>query len=132
MALLFLQSADHAKGKVIRMSSARDLFDRSKLTLHRLNNLWSPTGKTFCYSADHWLRQSVWNDDDPDASITQLHYALIHLMRAYKMWNETGTIDTKNTEWNLILSGAMNNLDMLRPMLKRSSNAAVQNIMQNI
>lgn len=114
------------------MTTVRDLFDQSKLTLHRLNTLWSPTGKTFCYSADHWIRQSVWNDRYPNGAVMNLHYAMIHLLRSYKAWNREGMMDRNVQEWNSILASAMNTLETLRGDMNRVDVARIETMLKQL
>ena len=114
------------------MTTYRDLFDQCKLTLDRLNTLWSPTGKTFCYSADHWIRQSVWSEKGCSHSISNLYCGMIHLLRSYKMWNREGIMDRNVQEWNLILSSAMNSMDNLRDAMNKNDAQGIETLMKQL
>lgn len=91
----------------------RDLFDRVKLTMNRLNTIWSPSGSTFCTRTDNLLNQAVWNDRSPRQSIDAILRADEMLRARYYEWN-MDCQDPRMQEWNTIYSGMQ---DMMRDLI---------------
>lgn len=95
------------------MSNARELFDRCKLQLDRLNTFWSPTGMTWCYRTHVALRNTVWNDRDPTQSIAQLLRADECIRARYAEWNDS-VRDDSMTQWDAVYNGVDDMLRLLR------------------
>lgn len=64
-----------------------DYIDRAALTLSRLNNMWSFTGKQLSYACDNYLRPTI---GEPDERIDNLLSAYAALTKAVAHYTEIG------------------------------------------
>lgn len=64
-----------------------DHIDRAALTLSRLNNMWSFTGKQISYACDNYLRPSI---GDPEDRVNNLLCAYASLTKAVAYYSEIG------------------------------------------
>lgn len=91
----------------------RDLFDRVKLTMTRLNTIWSPSGQTFCTRTDNLLNAATWNDRNRKSSIDAILRADETLRARFYEWN-MDCADPRMVDWNTIYSGMQ---DMMRDLI---------------
>ena len=101
------------------MTQVRDVFDRAKLQIERLNTIWSLQGDPFCPQIEAVLRGAVWNDRDPSNPIGQLHMASKLLRDRYILWNDSGMMNRSIMEWNLTLAHVQDMLRDLHPYMNR-------------
>lgn len=115
------------------MTSYEQIYQQVKLSLHRLNTIWSPdSSDTFCHNTSSLLRQAVWNDGNINASVIQLHLAHNSLMRAFAQWNSDGTIGDSVQRWSHIVGAAQNQLETLHALLNREQRAFVKTNFSNL
>lgn len=107
---------------------SREVFERVKLQMSRLNDMWSPTGETFCHNTDYLLRNAVWTDNSP-TPIMQLTRCYSNLRRKYMEWNESAT-DYSLSDWNSILGSTHCMLEELQMMLNKNNFALAKDIEQ--
>ncbi len=103
----------------------RDLFDRVKLQLSRLNNMWSPTGSTFDGRAEYYMRQATW-DDKGDDHIILLALANSTLRDAYMRWNDAAR-DEAMDSWNAVYAALQPMVDDLTDTLSNKNLKRVKN-----
>lgn len=107
---------------------SRETFERVKLQMSRLNNMWSPTGDTFCHDTEYKLRNAVWQYDSVHP-IMQLTHCYSNLRRKYMEWNESAT-DHSLSDWNSILGSTHSMLEELQMMLNKTNFALAKDIEQ--
>ena len=76
-------------------ATINDYVDRTMLTLHRLNNMWSFTGKQISYAADNYLHLHV---AEPLDRMRDLVYAYACITKSVTHLIEQGIIVPD--EWN--------------------------------
>lgn len=76
-------------------TTLNDYVDRTMLTLHRLNNMWSFTGKQISYAADNYLHLHV---AEPLDRMRDLVYAYACITKSVTHLIEQGIIVPD--EWN--------------------------------
>ena len=76
-------------------STLNDYVDRTMLTLHRLNNMWSFTGKQISYAADNYLHLHV---AEPLDRMRDLVYAYACITKSVTHLIEQGIVVPD--EWN--------------------------------
>ena len=76
-------------------TTLNDYVDRTMLTLHRLNNMWSFTGKQISYAADNYLHLHV---AEPLDRMRDLVYAYACITKSVTHLIEQGLIIPD--EWN--------------------------------
>ena len=75
--------------------TTNNYIDRTMLTLHRLNNMWSFTGKQISYAADNYLHI---HNAEPLLRLYDLVYAYACIAKSVTHIVETGNIIPD--EWN--------------------------------
>ena len=76
-------------------NTLNDYIDRTMLTLHRLNNMWSFTGKQISYAADNYLHL---HRAEPLDRLFDLVYAYTCIAKSVTYITESGNIIPD--EWN--------------------------------
>ncbi len=107
--------------------NSRDMFDRAKLQLYRLNNTWSPGGEVFCYRVQTYLDRAVWDENNCANAVVNLAYADRALSEAYMQWNDTAR-DTSLDSWNAVYSAAQDYINNLVDCLPNKLRCQFKNV----
>ena len=116
------------------MQTAQDNFDQVKLTLHRLNEDWSPVGETFSHQAAMHLRRD-WTEGSRVSAMIDIMKGQALLYKRYhdlmKLENYNPMTYHQRERWNQIYTAACSMLSELEDTLARDVRAKYEAAKRN-
>lgn len=110
------------------MTTAQDSYDRVKLTLQRLNEEWSPIGKTLSHQASMHLRRD-WTEGSQLSAILEMMQGHAILLQQFRALNSLDKPLAQPSDpyimarWEQIFNAATSMLQGLEETLARDTRA---------